>query len=34
MKIEIQHVNKILNKKKVLDDVNIEFESGKVYGLR
>jgi ABC-2 type transport system ATP-binding protein len=34
MKIEIQHVHKILNKKKVLDDVNIEFESGKVYGLR
>jgi ABC-2 type transport system ATP-binding protein len=34
MKIEIQHVYKILNKKKVLDDVNIEFESGKVYGLR
>jgi ABC-2 type transport system ATP-binding protein len=34
MKIEIQHVHKILNKKKVLDDVNIEFESGKIYGLR
>jgi ABC-2 type transport system ATP-binding protein len=34
MKIEIQHVHKILNKKKVLDDVNIEFESGMVYGLR
>jgi ABC-2 type transport system ATP-binding protein len=34
MKIEIQHIHKILNKKKVLDDVNIDFVSGKVYGLR
>jgi ABC-2 type transport system ATP-binding protein len=34
MKIEMQNIYKTLNRKKVLDDVNIEFESGKVYGLR
>jgi ABC-2 type transport system ATP-binding protein len=34
MKIEIQHIHKTLNRKKVLDDVNIDFVSGKVYGLR
>jgi ABC-2 type transport system ATP-binding protein len=34
MKIEIQHVHKTLNKKKVLDDISIDLESGKVYGLR
>jgi ABC-2 type transport system ATP-binding protein len=34
MKIEIQHVHKTLNKKKILDDISIDLESGKVYGLR
>jgi ABC-2 type transport system ATP-binding protein len=34
MKIEMQNIYKTLNRKKVIDDVNIEFESGKVYGLR
>jgi ABC-2 type transport system ATP-binding protein len=34
MKIEIQHVYKTLNKKTVLDDINLTLESGKVYGLR
>lgn len=34
MKIELKNVSKLLNKKKVLDHINISFESGKVYGIR
>jgi ABC-2 type transport system ATP-binding protein len=34
MKIEIQHVSKTLNRKKILGDVNITLQSGRVYGLR
>ncbi|GAO99401.1 ABC transporter ATP-binding protein [Fructobacillus ficulneus] len=32
--IRIEHAVKYLDKKVVLDDVNLEFEDGKIYGLR
>ncbi|MGN1191336.1 MAG: ATP-binding cassette domain-containing protein [Dorea sp.] len=34
MNIELQNISKVLNRKKVLDDINVKFESGKIYGLR
>ena len=34
MYIELKDYNKVIKKATVLDDVNIRFESGKIYGLR
>ncbi|WP_300410208.1 ATP-binding cassette domain-containing protein [Lagierella sp.] len=34
MKIEIENVEKSFDKGKVLDDINLTFESGKIYGLK
>lgn len=33
MKIEVKNYTKLIKKKTILDNVNISFESGKVYGL-
>ena len=33
MKIEIRNVTKVIKKTKVIDNVNITFEGGKIYGL-
>lgn len=33
MKIEVKNLNKSFNKIEVLKDINITFESGKIYGL-
>lgn len=33
MKIEIKNISKSFKKNKVLDDVNITFDSGKIYGI-
>ena len=33
MKIEVKNVNKSFKKQKVIDDVNVTFESGKIYGI-
>lgn len=34
MYIELKDYNKVIKKATVLDDINIRFESGKIYGLR
>ncbi|NLC48443.1 MAG: ATP-binding cassette domain-containing protein [Tenericutes bacterium] len=33
MKIEVKNVNKSFKKQKVIDDVTVTFESGKIYGI-
>ena len=33
MKIEIRNVTKVIKKTKVIDNVDITFEGGKIYGL-
>ncbi len=33
MRIELNNVTKIINKKTVLNDISYTFESGKIYGL-
>lgn len=33
MKIKMENLSKVINKTKVLENINISFESGKVYGL-
>lgn len=32
--IKLEHLTKVLSKKKILDDINQEFYGGKVYGIR
>ncbi len=34
MKIKLTNVSKVIKKARVLDHINLEFESGKVYGLK
>ena len=32
-KIEIDHVSKIMKKNRILNDITVTIESGKIYGL-
>ncbi|MBQ1901092.1 MAG: ATP-binding cassette domain-containing protein [Lachnospiraceae bacterium] len=34
MKIEVQKIKKIINKNVILDDISVEFVSGKIYGIK
>lgn len=34
MKIEVQNISKIINKNVILDDISVDFISGKIYGIK